>query len=103
MEIKSLANLKEFCSNCDCLYDVLKQYTKFDLWDDIKDCLNANDTLWAISEQNDMKESDMSDWLSEHLDNSVECRIFQEHGPAGGWPVVKVACLDMLFFLDWVV
>lgn len=102
MEIKSLNDLKEFCSNCECLHDVLSQYTGSDLWDDIYKDLNASDTLWAMADQNDMKESDMEDWISEHLDSSVECRVFQEHGPAGGWPVVKIECLDMVFFLDWV-
>lgn len=102
MEIKSLNDLKEFCYNCECLHDVLSQYTGSDLLDDIYKDLNASDTLWTMADQNDMKESDMEDWISEHLDSSVECRVFQEHGPAGGWPVVKIECLDMVFFLDWV-
>lgn len=103
MEIKSLNALKEFCSDCECLHDVLKQYTGCELWSEIKDCLNADDTLWSMADQNDIKEPTMSSWISDHLNSSVKCRVFQEHGPAGGWPVVKVECLDMIFFLDWVI
>lgn len=99
----TLNKLQNLLDSCECLHDVLKQYTGSDLWNDIYSDLNANDTLWVIADQNDMKESAMSDWIKDHLDNSVECKIFQECGSAGGWPVVKVECLDMVFFFDWVV
>lgn len=98
----ALKNLSDTLDSCECLHDVLSQYTGGDLWNDIYEDLNATDTLWAMADQNDMKESEMYDWISEHLDSSVECRVFQEHGPAGGWPVVEISCLNMIFYLDWV-
>ena len=99
----TLNKLQNLLDSCECLHDVLKQYTGSDLWNDIYNDLNANDTLWVMADQNDMKEPAMSDWIKDHLDSSVECKIFQEHGPAGGWPVVKVECLDKVFFFDWVI
>lgn len=109
MQITSLDTLKHFCSDCEDLWELLCQYTglvsdveKQYPWEDIYDDLCASDTLWAMADQNDMKESDMVDWLKDHLETSVQCRVFQECGPAGGWPVVEVQCLDMVFYLDWV-
>ena len=44
----------------------------------------------------------MEDWINEHWDSFVSCKVFQDRGPTG-WPVVEISCLDMLFYLDWVV
>ena len=99
----ALKNLRDTLDSCECLHDVLKQYTGSDLWDDIYEDLNANDTLWVMADQNDIKDcGEMATWLREHLESFVECKIFQEHGPAGGWPVVEISCLNMIFYLDWV-
>lgn len=102
MEIKSLSALKEFCSDCETLYDILSRFTACENLDDIIDELNCNDVLWAMAEQNDMDDSLMGAWVKDHIENSVECRVFQENGPACGWPVVSIKCMDKVFYLDWV-
>lgn len=102
MSIKSIRELKQACSKCETLYDALSLYTGCDNMPDIMDDLVTYETLWAMSEQNDIDEYSMSEWIKSHLDNSVECRVFHEYGPAGGWPVVEIKCLDMVFYIDWV-
>lgn len=108
-----LKKLENILVDCETLWEVLCNYTgnSVDMISDINtnypyeillDDLRATDTLYSMTEDNDMTESEMEEWLRDHFDNSVECKIFQERGPAGGWPIVKVDCLDMVFFLDWV-
>lgn len=99
----ALKNLRETLDNCETLYDILKRYTESSTIEDILDNLDCSDTIFEMADQNDMSSQDMRLWINDHLDSFVECRVFQEHGPAGGWPVVKVECLGMMFFLDWVV
>lgn len=95
--------LRDTLDQCESLYDVLQKYTGSKVTFNIIDDLKCNDTLWAMADQNNMKESDMEEWVATHWDSSAGCRIFQERGPAGGWPVVEIQCLDMVFYLDWVV
>lgn len=102
MSIKSINELKRACSECETLFDILSLYTGCHIMADIMDDLITYETLWAMSEQNDIDEYSMSEWIKSHLDNSVECRVFHERGPAGGWPVVEIKCLDMVFYIDWV-
>lgn len=102
-DINTIDYLRDFCSECEVLRHVLSQYTGSKNFNDIMDDLKCTDTLWTMADQNDMKESDMEDWIADHLETSVECRVFQENGPAGGWPVVSVKCMDKMFYLDWVI
>jgi hypothetical protein len=102
MGIRTIKQLRDMCSECEELFDVLSRYTDCDNIIDIMDELKANDTLWAMAQENDMSEDDMCEWIKSHLDNSVSCKVFQEHGPAGGWPVVEIQCLNMVFYIDWV-
>lgn len=102
MGIRTIKQLRDVCSECENLFDVLSRYTDCDNIIDIMDELKANDILWAMAQENDMSEESMSEWIKSHLDNSVECRVFQEHGPAGGWPVVEIKCMDKVFYIDWV-
>lgn len=102
MSIKSISELKQACSECETLYDVLSLYTGCDNMPDIMDDLVTYEILWAMSEQNDTDEYSMSEWIKSHLEYSAECRVFHEHGPAGGWPVVQIKCMDKVFYIDWV-
>lgn len=97
----NLDDLHILCSDCELLEDILLSYTETDSFADMIDSLNATDTIWSMSEQNDMKEDDMEMWIREHLGYFVECRVFQEKGPTGWWPVVEIKCLDKVFYLDW--
>jgi hypothetical protein len=99
----ALNKLRDVLDQCESLYDVLYKYTGSDVTSNIINDLKCNDTLWDMADQNDMKESDMEEWVTTHLDSSASCRVFQEHGPSGVWPVVEVKCLDMIFYLDWIV
>ena len=108
MKIKSISNLRNFLENCYDLYALLTQYVGLNThsnkyeWDEIKDNLIADDTLWSIADQNGMHESDMEDWLKYHLYTPIECHIIDEHGPGGGWPAIRCKCCDIIFYLDWV-
>lgn len=102
MGICGIDKLNNMCTRYITLYDVLSSYTGCAKANDIMDELKVNDTLWSMADQNDMKESDMKEWVTAHWDSPVSCKIFQERGPAGGWPVVEIQCLDMVFYLDWV-
>ena len=101
----SLKDLRVACENCYELFDWLCYFVGFDRGNELE-CMNlipelmCNDTLWMMADQNDMNESDMADWIKDHLESDVQCRIFQECGPAGGWPVVEVQCLDKVFYFD---
>lgn len=88
------------------LADMLKTYigldkSKFISEDEFFTQLKENDTLWSMAEQNNMSESDMQEWVWSNIDKKVKCSIIEEVGPAGGWPIVKVECLDKTFFFDW--
>ena len=54
-----------------------------------------------MAEENNMSEDDMQTWIWSNITKKVKCSIIEEEGPAGGWPVVKVECLDKTFFFDW--
>lgn len=102
-ELKKLENILD---NCETLCEVLCNYTGNSVnstYDVLLDDLHTTDTLYSMAEDNDITESEMEEWIKDHFDNSVECKIFQERGHAGGWPIVKVDCLNMVFFFDWVV
>lgn len=97
-----LKKLENILDNCEDLYDILSCYIgSKDIYDIIED-LKCNDTLYSMAEDNDITESEMEEWIHGHWDSFVSCKIFQERGHAGGWPVVKVDCLNMVFFFDWV-
>ena len=99
---KGLQNLRESLNKCDTLLTVLQALTNCEQREDVIDELDCCDIIWAMSEQNDMNENDMREWVSSHLDYSAECRVFHEHGPACGWPVVSVKCMDKIFYFDWI-
>ena len=84
------------------LYDVLSCYTGSKDTHCIIEDLKCNDTLWSMSEQNDTTESDLEEWINEHFESSVSCKVFKECGPCAGWPVVSVKCMDKVFYFDWV-
>lgn len=97
-----LSRLHDTLDKCENLYDILSCYTgSRDIYDIIED-LKCNDTLWAMSEQNDTTEAIIEDWVNGHWDSFVSCKVFKERGPAGGWPVVSVKCMDKVFYFDWV-
>lgn len=97
-----MKHLNDILNRCETLYDVLATYTGSKSGSDIIADLDAGDVIFSIASQNDLKYNDVIDFLNSHFNYPVECKVFQEHGPAGGWPVVEVICLDMVFYLDWV-
>ena len=100
--VSSVDSLKDFCSDCETLYMVLAQYTGSIEIQKIMDSLDKNDVLFDLADANNMDASEMEQWIIDHLDTSVECRVFHEHGPLGSWPVVEIKCLDKVFYLDWI-
>ena len=102
MAIRTINQLHTFCSDCDELFDILSKFTLCKDTDMIINDLKCNDTLWAMADENNMTESSLEEWINDHWESSVQCRVFQEHGPAGGWPVVEIQCLDRAFYIDWV-
>lgn len=87
---------------CESLYDVLSIYTSCREVEDILEELDCTDDLSTMAEQNDMKTSDLANWIKDHLESSIDnCRVFQESGITG-WPVVQIGCLDKVFYLDWI-
>lgn len=102
MALRTVNQLNTFCLECEVLRHVLSRYTSCENTSDIINELKCNDVLWAMAEQNDMTEDNMNEWIDSHMDSTVECRVFQECGPAGGWPVVSIKCMDKVFYLDWV-
>ena len=102
MALRTVNQLNAFCHECEVLRHILSRYTACENFNDMINELKCNDTLWAMADQNDMKESDMEEWVEAHMESFVECRVFQECGPAGGWPVISIKCLDKVFYLDWV-
>ena len=101
MTLHTVNQLNTFCHECEVLRYILSRYTSSENIIDTINELKCIDTLWAMADQNDMKESSMEEWVEAHTESSVECRVFQEHGP-DGWPVVSIKCMDKLFYLDWV-
>lgn len=102
MAIRNINQLRCLCAECEVLRHILFRYTGSERVGDILNDIKCNDTLWVMAEQNDMKESEVSEWIDAHMETPVECSVFKEHGPAGGWPVVQVKCLDKVFYFDWV-
>ena len=99
----AIKNIRDILDDSEDLYTLLSHYIGCEepSTKDILDNLSADNTLYEIADQNDLSESDMTEWIKSHLDNSVECKIFHESGPHEGLPVVEVICLDMIFYLDW--
>lgn len=97
-----LIKLHETLEKFEDLYDVLSCYTGSKDTRCIIEELKYNDTLWEMSEQIDVTESDLADWINEHWEYSVSCKVFKECGPCAGWPVVSVQCMDKTFYFDWV-
>ena len=96
-----LSRLRDTIGKFEDLYDVLSCYTGIKDTHGIIEELKYSDTLWAMSEQNDITESDLSEWINEHWESSVSCEFFNECGSCGGWPVVSVKCMDKVFYFDW--
>lgn len=97
-----LNNLRDTIDKFEDLYDVLSCYTGSKDTHCIIEDLKFNDTLWAMSEQSDVTESDLAEWINEHWESSVSCEVFKECGPRACWPVVSVKCMDKTFYFDWV-
>lgn len=103
----AINQLRKTISSFIDLADMLETYAgmnkeKFLSKDEFfKPLTKSTDDLWIMAEQNNVSMSDMKDWVWNNLTEKVKCSIFQEIGPAGGWPVVKVECLDKIFFFDW--
>lgn len=97
-----LSQLRDTIEKFEDLYDVLSCYTGIKDTRCIIEDLKCNDTLWEMSEQIDVTESDLADWINEHWEYSVSCKVFKECGPCAGWPVVSVQCMDKTFYFDWV-
>lgn len=103
----NINSLRKTISSFFDLADMLETYAgldknKFLSEDEFFAPLKENDTLWSMSEENNMSESDMQAWIWNNITNKVKCSIIEEEGPAaGGWPVVKVERLDKTFFFDW--
>ena len=97
-----LNKLRDTIGKFEDLYDVLSCYTGSKDTHCIIEDLKFNDTLWQMSEQSDVTESDTSEWVNEHWESPVSCKVFKECGPYAGWPVVSVKCMDKTFYFDWV-
>lgn len=97
-----LSKLKDMLDTFDDLYDVLSRYTGTEDTHCIIEDLKCNDTLWEMSEQIGATESDLEEWINEHWESSVSCKVFKECGPGSCWPVVSVQCMDKTFYFDWV-
>ena len=102
MCICTISQLRDVCSKCETLYDIFSKYTGNEYTSNIIKDLECDDIIWAIAEQNDIDEDSMKNWICDHFESSASCKVFQEQGPAGGWPVVEIKCLDMVFYIDWV-
>ena len=97
-----LNRLRDTIDKFEDLYDVLSCYTGSKDTHCIIEDLQCNDTLWVMSEQNDITESDLAEWINEHWESSVSCEVFKECGLGSCWPVVSVKCMDKTFYFDWV-
>lgn len=102
----NINSLRKTISSFFDLADMLETYAgmdknKFLSEDEFFAPLKENDILWSMAEENNMSESDMQAWIWSNITKKVKCSIIEEDGPAGGWPVVKVECLDKTFFFDW--
>ena len=97
-----LIKLHDTLEKFEDLYDVLSCYTGTKDTHCIIEELKYNDTLWQMSEQSDVTESDLADWVNEHWESSVSCEVFKECGPGACWPVVSVQCMGKTFYFDWV-
>lgn len=99
---KELNLLQDTIDKFEYLYDVLSCYTGSKDTHGIIEDLKCNDTLWSMSEQIGATESDLVEWVNEHWESSVSCKVFKECGPCAGWPVVSIKCMDKVFYFDWV-
>ena len=97
-----LNRLRDTIEKFEDLYDVLSYYTGIKDTHGIIEDLKCNDTLWSMSEQIGATESDLEEWINEHWESSVSCKVFKECGPGACWPVVSVKCMDKVFYFDWV-
>lgn len=97
-----LNRLRDTIDKFEDLYDVLSCYTGSKDTHCIIEDLKCNDTLWQMSEQIGATESDLEEWINEHFESSVSCKVFKECGPGSGWPAVSVKCMDKVFYFDWV-
>ena len=97
-----LNQLRDMIGKFEDLYDVLSCYTGSKDTHCIIEDLQCNDTLWVMSEQSDVTESDLAEWINEHWESSVSCKVFKECGQSTVWPVVSVKCMDKVFYFDWV-
>lgn len=97
-----LNNLRDTIDKFEDLYDVLSCYTGSKDTHCIIEDLKFNDTLWQMSEQSDVTESDLAEWINEHWESSVSCKVFKECCQSTVWPVVSVKCTDKVFYFDWV-
>lgn len=97
----SASILKEECSKFKSLYDVLCKYTGNSDYDKILKYLQSDNSLWMMAEQNNVTEQFMYEWVLEHLSASIKCSVFKELSNSGIWPIVKIECLNMTFFMDW--
>ena len=102
----SINSLLRTISSFSNLADMLKTYLGIDKnkllnEDEFFTQLKENDTLWSMAEQNNMSESDMQEWVWSSINEKVKCSIEEDVGTACGWPIIKVKCLDKIFFFDW--
>lgn len=89
--------------SCSTLYDILLMYSGTeDGLNKIIDELAYDDIIYTMSEQNNISEDEMSNWIKQNANEPVTCKAFIDKGPAGGWPIVQILCKDKMFFLDWV-
>lgn len=100
-EIHSIEQLREYCCGCETLYDILTKYTDSYTVSDIIESLKYNDELYDMADSNGVSDISIVEWLANHIGDSVECKIFLENGPTSH-PVVEIQCLNMVFYLDWV-
>ena len=97
-----LSQLRDTIGKFEDLYDVLSCYTGSKDTHCIIEDLKYDDTLWSMSEQIGATEPDLEEWINEHFESSVSCKVFKECGPGSDWPVVSVHCIDKTFYFDWV-
>lgn len=83
------------------LCSALFNFTHTDNVNSLIENITCGDILWVMAEQSNMSECDMLEWIIEHLNSSVTWSVYTEHGTRDNWPVLRLACDDLKFYLDY--
>lgn len=83
------------------LCSALFNFTNTDDVNSLIENITCGDILWAMAEQSNMSECDMLEWIIEHLNSSVTWSVFTEYGTRDNWPVLRLTCDNLKFYLDY--